>query len=228
MALKIPIFIIKGLNIFIHKNTVIKCKERLLCYENHKLNTHTNISYCHIFMRGSDSSGSKSKITKLNIVTGNTAFVKSANNLAQVAPGGSSVKSVYKSTSSTDELNDVTTEDGDTVTVSSAIQVNDKYVLLQNLTTTDGETTEDDYILDVVTGETTALSIWPDNSKRVAASMDNLYAYYVSGGALYEVSLATGDTTLISDTTNYYAYNPAGGYKITTGSWSGSRLVFLG
>lgn len=187
------------------------------------------LAFCSIFGCGSNSdngSNSKGKISNLNILTGNAAFVKTSN-LAQIGTTSSKKSfSLLKTSSGTEGITDVTTESGETVTVTSAVQVNSRYIFLHNLTTTDMETTTQDYILDITTGNTVSLPFWPSNTKKIASNAD--HAFFVSGGTIYDITLATGDAVAISSSCLYWTFNPTDGYKSTPGSsWGSSGIIYI-
>ncbi|TGK32776.1 hypothetical protein EHQ12_12635 [Leptospira gomenensis] len=96
----------------------------------------------------------------------------------------------------------VTDSEGREVTVASAIQINDPYVLLKGLTTVDSSVASGNFILDLETGLVTSFTFWPDNPSRVFAPAK--IAYYVSEGSIVETDLVTGNTTTVSNQYNYW------------------------
>lgn len=153
-----------------------------------------------------DSAGNP-VLTKLN-VSNNIKFVEKSGVLGQVKESSPALKSasiIMRAESAEDMgIEEVTTEDNETVTVENVMPINSSYSLLQNLTINGEESSELNYILNVGTGELTLLDIFPENAKRVAIDGDLIY--FIDSGTLYQLNITTGIYSVITNSYYYSTY----------------------
>jgi hypothetical protein len=95
------------------------------------------------------------------------------------------------------------------VTVTKAIQLTDDYVLLSYSYILDGESIPETATLDLDTGTLAIVTIVPADWGRIFARGEK--AWYVSGGSIYKMDLATGTATEISKRASAYSNSGSGG-----------------
>jgi hypothetical protein len=171
----------------------------------------TLISLLSLFGCSTEDNESKrnGRITKLNVISGNSAYVtQSDSSLAQIGQVGNPSLNIIGTQSMAildPSLTSITDNNGNIVKITDMVQVNSNYAIIAGLTEVEGNTTPEDVILDLTTGDVTILDNSPDSLHRAYANSTDVF--YTSSGSIYEVNLSTGNATIVSSNSPFWGWH---------------------
>ena len=156
--------------------------------------------------------------------TSHTFATSSANSLLQITDSPPT-RALNRLASATSQAYQVLDSTGNSVSVSSAVQVTANYVLFGGMKDSSSTSVEENVCLDTNTGLVVPLEKWPDNLGRIYATAST--AFYVSGGAIYETDLSTGSAILVSAQGDYWQYTLSGYSNDTQTSWPSRTWIYV-